>query len=355
MNCKKATLVIGLAICLTACGKNNNGDNITSEDTISTPSDAVSTTELKTESTTEDSYVIPDEAKMATDIDDFGGNVIVFSDGDNYTLETQSVVIDKASQEEKKFVVYCTAAQDSDLFTGNNSYVLTYNYYEIGGWILDECTISTIDMTPKKILDKEQVENHLTYMGYTSYEYVSEEKINDNSYKYYYNTRVEYPYMDEVSVIEISCEYGNDLGWELYSYTTSTYEDWSKMYGTYYTSYENAGVNQSFTLTIKNIDSTLNTITVDIIATDDSSNGFESLISTNEPVNTVSLTDVVMSYELEQYSLHIEEGIEYESDIEFYYNSDIDYTHEMTLYWGKYYGVVKMHYDCCDATMTKIE
>ena len=122
--------------------------------------DAVSTTEMNTnattEATTEDSNVLPDETKMATDIDDFGGNVIAFSDGDSYTVETKSVVVDKASQEEKQFVVYCTATQESDLFNGSNSYVLTYNYYEIGGWILDECTISSISMTPKKILPKEQ-------------------------------------------------------------------------------------------------------------------------------------------------------------------------------------------------------
>lgn len=357
MNWKKGMVVLSIALCLTACGKENNNNNAISDDIANTPIDAVNTTEMSTESTTEvtteDSNAMPDETKMATDIDDFGGNVVVFSDGESHTLETSSIVIDKASQGEKQFVVYCTATQENDLFTGKNSYVLTYNFYEIGGWILDECTISNIDMTPKAILPKEQVENHLTYMGYTSFEYVSEEKISDNSYKYYYNTRVEHPYMDEVSVIEISCDYGNDLGWEMYAYTTSTYDDWSKMYGTYYASYEDAGTNKTFTITIKDIDSTLNLITVDIMATTDCSYGFS--LSSDAPVNSVSLTDVVMSYEPETFYLHQEVGIEYYSEIEFLRVPGSDYIHEVTLYWGKDCGVEKMHYDCCDATMTKIE
>jgi len=49
----------------------------------------------------------------------------------------------------EQYVVYCTATQKSDMFKASNSYKMTYNFYDVGGWVLDECIVEKIDMIPK--------------------------------------------------------------------------------------------------------------------------------------------------------------------------------------------------------------
>ena len=49
----------------------------------------------------------------------------------------------------EQYVVYCTATQESDMFKASNSYKMTYNFYDVGGWELDECIVEKIDMIPK--------------------------------------------------------------------------------------------------------------------------------------------------------------------------------------------------------------
>lgn len=343
----KLCVITLMMVFLVACGKEDK--TVEQETTeIASNTDAQATTEGQktteektTEATTEDAMVEPDETKMALDIDEYGGNVVTFYDGESYTLDTKAVVIDKASKEEKSFIVYCTATQENDMFTAENSYVLTYNFYEIGGWILDYCTLDTINMTPKCIYPKEEVESFLTSYGYTSFEYVKEEKISDTSYNYYYNAVMEYPFMNTINEVVVSCYYDNSYGWEKYSYINSSYNDWSKMYGTWYTEY--SGSNTYYcTINIKNIDEQSMTITLDVSVSTTNENGMPY---TNGQKQIVT-TDIVAPFAYDTNSSTQPYGSEFYSNVPYYsYINEVgrEVVSEYELTWGRNVGMYRLY------------
>lgn len=193
-------------------------------------------TEEKTTDTSKDSEdVYPDETKMSKDIDSIGGNVITFDERQSYTLTTSTVTIDKASKNKENFTVYCTAKQESKDFTAANKYILTYNFYEIGGWILDDCTLDEINMTPISMCPEWLATQALhESFGFTHSEFIKSEKNGENDYSMFYNGYIECAYADEIYECAVRCCYDNAWGWACYPDVEDIDYDFSRIYGNWY-------------------------------------------------------------------------------------------------------------------------
>lgn len=238
-------LFLTATILLTGCsGKTKDNDK--SEKSNSTKSTKIQanketkntdtqTEEKNTESTKDSVDVYPNESKMSRDIDSVGGNVITFDEKQSYTLTTNEVIIDKASKNDKNLVVYCTAKQTNEEFAAANKYVLTYNFYEIGGWILDNCTLQEINMTPKALCPEELATRVLhEFFGFTHSDYMKSEKLNDTECVIYYTGYIEYAYANKIFDCMVRCCYDDEWGWACYPDYQDCNYDFSKMYCGWY-------------------------------------------------------------------------------------------------------------------------
>lgn len=232
-------------ILLTGCNEKSNSKNETANSNSTKSTEVQTNTEKETtdiqpeEKDTEPTKVsvdvYPNESKMSKDIDSIGGNVITFNETQSYTLTTSTVTIDKASKNEKSLVVYCTAKQESEEFTAANKYVLTYNFYEIGGWILDDCILEEINMTPNSLCPKDLAYQSLhDLFGFTHCEFLSSEKLNETECVLSYRGYIEYSYCNKIFDCLVKCTYDNEWGWSCYPDYEDISFDFSKIYGNWY-------------------------------------------------------------------------------------------------------------------------
>lgn len=290
----------------------------------------------------------PDEKQIVVDIDEAGANKIYFSDEQSYSLKTESVTIDKAKKEEKSYIVYCTAKQESKKFAAKNKYILTYNYYEVGGWILDECTIDEINMTPKCGLSKKKINEYISSMGYSAVECIKSKKTSDTSYTYDYSAIIEHPYMDAVYNITVTCEYTNFIGWNITAEESFDHNDWSKVYGKWYTEFDDGDNHFTCTLNVKEINEQQGTIIVDVTTTSSSPYGIKG----TNGLSSLTTEDIVAPIEIETTPSGLATGCEYISTIVYYtYNSGgVTYDDAYLLSWGKDIGMYSVF---CNNTFKK--
>lgn len=336
-----ATMVI------TACGKKDNTDIENKKETT--------IKETQESTIAEEDGSFPSENQMTKDIDSFGANVICLENGE-YTLKTKSIKIDKAKKDTEQYLVYCTATQESDMFKANNSYVMTYNYYDIGGWVLDECYVEKVDMIPKKTISEEDAKSYADN-GYNFgvLKKLDLEKVSDTEYIYHYVGKYEYTYMDDIYNIDVSCEYDNENGWCVYSDVNSSYHDWSKMYGTWYGENPDDS-SMTYTIVVKEVNEVaedMGELIYDVtFATDDKK--FKDFLGKKGKLTLKNCTSQIMYgvsdlKNFESYERFYEaEGIEYESKTEelytytyhdFYSFSDEEFTASLELCWGKEVGM----------------
>lgn len=320
-------------ITVSACGKKDNAD---------IKSTNVTTIKETQESTkVEGDGSFPSENQMAKDIDSFGANVISLENGE-YILETKAIKIDKAKKDSEQYLVYCTATQESDMFKANNSYVMTYNYYDIGGWVLDECYVENVDMTPKTSVPEEDARNCVSY-DFTSLEFSKVEKISDVQYVYHYIGKYEYTYMDDIYNMDVTCSYDNQYGWSMYCEEVSSHHDWSKMYGTWYGE-NTANSDWKYKIVVKEVDEVAGQVKCDVTLSYPEGN--ESMLGkdgklTKKDVIAQIPDDLEYFYDEDKYE---EEGLEYEGEVEklHTYFMDLmnkDVTASLTICWGRNVGM----------------
>ena len=319
-------------ILISACGKNDKTDIEGKKETL---------TEETQESTIAGGDVLfPSEGQMAKDIDSFGANVISLKNGE-YTLKTKSIKINKAKKNTEQYLVYCTATQESDMFKANNSYVMTYNYYDIGGWALDECYVENVDMTPKISIPEEDVRDYADKgSDFTSLEYIKTEKISDKQYVFRYLGKYEYNYMDDEYNIDVNCTYDNDNGWNINSEIISSYHNWSKTYGTW------VGENSDwkFKLIVKEVDEATDQLKCDVIL--EYPKDYEGMTEKERKVTKKNCTAKIA---VVTYSNLYDEGVEYTGNVKkihTYYDKclNIDIDSELDIEWGKDVGINRICY-----------
>lgn len=318
-----------VVLSVSACGKKESKDTKDTKD------------KKETVSKEEDTNALPKEKQMAKDIDSFGANAIDMSSG-TYTLKTSSIEITKAKEDAEQYVVYCTATQESDMFKASNSYKMTYNFYDVGGWVLDECIVEKIDMIPKTTIPEEEARYYATGgHNFTSLTHTNTEKVSDTQYIFHYVGKYEYNYMDDVYNNDVVCTYDNSFGWIISYSPKGSYHDWSKMLGTWYGEYE-SNVHKT-TVNIKEVNEATGIIKFDVQVT---GMGNQSYLRQD-----LYKTDVIATFEYTDQSHLLEQGKDYWTEIKGSGQQDF-----FEIYWGKDKGAWSTRYGTGRwVTMTKIK
>ena len=321
---------------ISACGKKENKESKEAKE-AETKQDA----ELAEE---DDENALPNEEQMAKDIDSFGANAIDLSSG-TYVLNTSKVEITKAKEKTEQYIVYCTATQESDMFKASNRYKMTYNFYENGGWVLDECIVEKIDMIPKTCVPEEEARYYATGgHNFTSLTCTSTEKISDTEYIFHYAGKYEYNYMDDVYNHDVICTYDNSFGWHISYVQKGSYHDWSKMYGTWYGEGTSNGYKYTVKLNIKEVNDNTGKIRFDVDITNDA--GFSHSRKVKEAHHKDAVMDI--DYNINIYAFYPPAGAEYLLDESFhYYQEEVPtiydrietWYEDMDLIWGKDIGM----------------
>lgn len=299
----------------------------------------------------EDTNALPKAKQMAKDIDSFGANAIAMNSG-TYTLKTSSIEITKAKEDAEQYVVYCTATQENDMFKASNSYKMTYNFYDIGGWVLDECVVEKIDMIPKTTITEEEARYYATGgHRFTSLTHTGTEKVSDTQYIFHYVRKYEYNYMDDVYNNDVVCTYDNSYGWYIAYAPKGSYHDWSKMYGTWYG--ENS-LTLKATVTIKEVNEANKTIKYDVHVTR-TQGSFAIFDST---VKEIRKNDIVAPMGNIDKSYLLELGLEYDSYQEVFSEIAPNGTtieENFLIRWSKDNGVIETHISESVIKMSKIK
>lgn len=87
-------------------------------------------------------------------------------------LQITDVVINKRQTNEKDDTVYCTVTMEDDWYRCSADYVLYYNFYDQGGWILDDYYAEGQMITPLKGVPEEFAEGELNNYFFDTYELV---------------------------------------------------------------------------------------------------------------------------------------------------------------------------------------
>ena len=299
----------------------------------------------------EDTNALPKAKQMAKDIDSFGANAIAMNSG-TYTLKTSSIEITKAKEDAEQYVVYCTATQESDMFKASNSYKMTYNFYDIGGWVLDECVVEKIDMIPKTTITEEEARYYATGgHRFTSLTHTGTEKVSDTQYIFHYVGKYEYNYMDDVYNNDVVCTYDNSYGWYIAYAPKGSYHDWSKMYGTWYG--EDSSTIKA-TVNIKEVNEVSGTITYDLhlIRTNGSFGLFDS------SVKEIRKNNIVAQIRIIELDHQIQEGNEYNSYHNIYSEitpAGTEWKSSVSLWWGKDKGILDVGISELFVKMSKIK
>lgn len=255
-------MFISVIMCLCACGKENNKENTgnSTQETTKVEDNFEETTTVEEVTTVDDFILLPDEQKIAKDINQKEKVTFEINTG-SYKLETKEVKIEKAVQDNKKYTIYCYATQENEEYKAENYYLLVYNYYDIGGWVLDEYTIQEKNITPRNGCDMQFVCNNLqAEFNLTKCDYVKLDKVSDTEYVYYFNGIREYNYMVENFDLVVNCIFDKEYGWHLDNDYTYRSEDWSKICGTWYGEEDGS----SNTIIIKNVDYINRLITLNV-------------------------------------------------------------------------------------------
>lgn len=319
--------ILLVMICsLVGCGsskKTSSKDNKTTKNN-STTTEKETTTDINTK---------PDEKKMAQDIDAKNGNVLIFVYNDSVTVTTKSVKIEKAKEENKSYIVTCTASQENEDYTSETGYELTYNFYDIGGWILDECITVSQKVTPIKEMPEELAYNLImNETPYSSLTLVKSEPLNGNTCCYYYQGKNEYNYMDEIIDIKLTCTFDSKMGWNIQK-ETNTKQDWTKLCGEWYIQKYNSGYTYTYNVKVNSFDSTNNVADLDVHATTDSQYGFYGFSGIKE------INEKVQGQIYAQTITENFQNTEYEVEMKFYGEDKNKTILELWTYWDRDTGL----------------
>lgn len=351
----KFGLIFSVVMCICACGKETKNENVVgSNQEASEIETTVPEVQSSEETTTIDGFLIlPTEEKIVKDINEFEKVTFVINTG-SYKLETKSVKIKKAAQDDKKYTVYCNATQEDENYKAENYYLLVYNYYDIGGWVLDECTIQEKNIVPINACDMQFTCNNLqAEFNLTKCDYVKLDKVSDTEYVYYFKGIREYKYMDEHFDLITTCYFDKETGWHCVNDYTDHSEDWSRIYGTWYgEKYINGDYLENIcTVEIKDIDAYRDIITFYIeVGHTSGSITKPSTIVTKPAEMTIDYghTDDWCVSELD-YALHC---VETKLQTNF---GGVNLETYCCIYFDENYGLQMVNYDAAYISMSKVQ
>ena len=176
-------------ICGCSSGKSdlkakNTTDSIEVNDTNGTTQDEINEETI----TANDKENKPDEERFFKDLTENQCNTLSF-DGttDTITIPIEKMTLDKAKEDEDIYSAYCTLELKNEYYEGKVSYCLNYEYYDVGGWQLNDCVEESrfiASISPDDEIIQKYIRNVCRTEGWnepeiltlSNYEYVSQEK-----------------------------------------------------------------------------------------------------------------------------------------------------------------------------------
>lgn len=132
----------------------------------------------------------PSEEKIKEDIPENLRSVFVrntdYEYDEYYVLDIDNITVNKRQTNEKDDTVYCTIETSNKDYELIEDCILYYNYYDEGGWILDDYEIESQTVTPLTGVPEELAEIEINKFYFDDYE------LTDHLYDSYYETSIYY-------------------------------------------------------------------------------------------------------------------------------------------------------------------
>ena len=84
-----------------------------------------------------------------------------FTPQEEYTLKEYTLVKEQINKEDKEDIVFCNAVIENQYFQVSFQAQLLYNYYEKGGWIMDEFSLTDYEVVPLRGPERNLVLAHI--------------------------------------------------------------------------------------------------------------------------------------------------------------------------------------------------
>ena len=84
-----------------------------------------------------------------------------FTKESTYTINSFEITKEQINNEDKQDLIYCNLTIKNDYFNVELSVKCTYNFYDKGGWILDEFNILEMNVTPISAADGQELINKI--------------------------------------------------------------------------------------------------------------------------------------------------------------------------------------------------
>lgn len=130
-------------------------------------------------------------------------------DNETRNLIVNNLVIEKRQINEKQDIIYCKIVQGDEFYRMTAQYKLLYNYYDQGGWILDEFQTISVETIPLTGVSEERAYEQIVY--YDNAELVNRETdLDQHRDAFHFSSINKFPYMTEEKTIEVIFTFNSD-------------------------------------------------------------------------------------------------------------------------------------------------
>lgn len=141
----------------------------------------------------------PNEKNIAADLN--SSSVVVQEiDEAQQNMPVVSVHETKSQLNGKEYITYCDVEQKNENFSTSSAYKLLYNYYDNGGWILDDWELLSENITPLTGASQEKLDDIIFSQNcnVSSYAIISDTlDLQNFTHTYHYKEYIRYNYMEK--------------------------------------------------------------------------------------------------------------------------------------------------------------
>ena len=166
--------------------------------------------------------------------------------GQTFVLNVDDVKIEKRQKDEKSDIIYCTVEASDENYRLITDCSLYSNYYDEGGWILDDYGVDSQEVKLLTGVPQELAETEINKFYFDTYEF-EESDFNTESWndRYVYNVHYKADNCHYDGMIDLSFtpnRYGNNVEWTPYIYYEQPFT-WD-VEGTWYSDLDKTNRNQ---------------------------------------------------------------------------------------------------------------
>lgn len=174
---------------------------------------------------------VPSKKQMAEDLSEDVRTIYIY---DNYeetplVLDVTDITIEKRQTNEKDDTVYCTVTMENENYRYIADYILFYNYYDEGGWILDNCCTDPEGTAGMEIIPLNGLPEKTANAEMDCY-YFDSCSLTDQSFDAYEDGSAEIcgsSFTYDVSYTNTYGSYNGTVSLNYYFYSEGTYGYWT--------------------------------------------------------------------------------------------------------------------------------